>query len=290
MEPPSKQVGNSALTGKGALSGLFILVFIILTVSVLWQNMHPVYADDVDGGFVSGTPASPVYLPIVYRQPTPTAFPPTGASYSAIPVENYQPPERDDDQHADLNLYLRGYELTNAPLNLVDISGSADINAPNLSALFSPSRLPSFTAAYKIYDWNWASGERDGLLNKWPVTLIWMNASLGEIIYLPYRAPDIYQGQYQAMVLYATSDQITISYTRKGSVSEGYTVHIINIWVDPALLALYRANNSNGRHELPGLSNWQPIGRAKAGGIGVAIRDNGSFMDPRSRKDWWTGW
>ncbi|MCE5259098.1 MAG: hypothetical protein LLG44_08585 [Chloroflexi bacterium] len=289
MEPPAKQVGHSALTSKGALSGLFILVFIVLTISVLWQNMHPVYAGDADSGIASHTPSNPVYLPEVIRMPTPTAFPPTGASYSAIPVEYYQPPERDDDQHADLNLYMRGYELTNAPLNLVDISGSTDIDAPNLSALFNPRRLPNFTAAYKVYDWNWDQGARGALLSQWPVTLIWMEAALGEVIYLPYRSPYVY-GWYNAMVLYATNDQITISYTPKGSVSEGYTVHIVNIWVDPALIALYQACNSNGRHELPGLSNWQPIGRAKAGGIGVAIRDNGTFMDPRSRKDWWTGW
>jgi hypothetical protein len=29
------------------------------------------------------------------------------------------------------------------------------------------------------------------------------------------------------------------------------------------------------------------LGRATGAEVGVAIRDKGSFMDPRSLKDWW---
>ncbi|MHB9034169.1 MAG: hypothetical protein ACYC6L_14110, partial [Anaerolineae bacterium] len=243
-----------------------------------------------------------IYLSMMYKEvtptpsptPTKTAIPPTGVNYDAIPVDPYSAPDRIDSQHADWNLDLRGYALTNADLRLVDYNGHTDADPPRLANLFSPARLPVFTAAYKVYDWIWAPppdpGDRGSLLSVWPVTLLWMKASEGELIYLPYRTPDIYQGRYHALVLYATSNQITLAYTRDGTVANGYTVHIVNIWVDPALVALYQQCNRDGRHYLPGLANGQPIGRAKVGGIGVAVRDHGTFMDPRSRKDWWPGW
>jgi hypothetical protein len=37
------------------------------------------------------------------------------------------------------------------------------------------------------------------------------------------------------------------------------------------------------------LQSGQALGRAAGSTVGVAIRDNGMFMDPRSRKDWWRG-
>jgi hypothetical protein len=40
---------------------------------------------------------------------------------------------------------------------------------------------------------------------------------------------------------------------------------------------------------LPALFADQGIGRAITTELGVAIRDTGSFMDPRSREDWWRG-
>ncbi len=41
--------------------------------------------------------------------------------------------------------------------------------------------------------------------------------------------------------------------------------------------------------QLPALHNLQPFARAAGGQILVAVRDTGSFMDPRARKDWWRG-
>jgi len=38
---------------------------------------------------------------------------------------------------------------------------------------------------------------------------------------------------------------------------------------------------------LPALRNNQALGQALGFEIKVAIRDAGSFMDPRSQKDWW---
>ncbi len=59
--------------------------------------------------------------------------------------------------------------------------------------------------------------------------------------------------------------------------------------MEPNLLALYEASNSAGRAQLPALRPGQAFGRTRGEEIGVAIRDNGTFMDPRSRADWWRG-
>ena len=96
------------------------------------------------------------------------------------------------------------------------------------------------------------------------------------------------------MVLYAEERRITLNYTRDDTVANGYTVHLENICVDPNLLALYRAQtDGSGWHitgRLPALRNNQRLGTAFVGGVRVAIRDRGAFMDPRSGKDWWVGY
>jgi hypothetical protein len=96
------------------------------------------------------------------------------------------------------------------------------------------------------------------------------------------------------MVLYAEEQRITLNYTRRDTVANGYAVHLENICVDPNLLALYRAQvNAEGWRatgRLPALRNNQALGTALGSELKVAIRDRGAFMDPRSRKDWWQGY
>jgi hypothetical protein len=67
-------------------------------------------------------------------------------------------------------------------------------------------------------------------------------------------------------------------------------VHLEDIQVDAGLLALYQQENSAGRGRLPALRNGQRVGVASSNTFKVAIRDTGSFMEPRSRKDWWHGY
>jgi len=90
-------------------------------------------------------------------------------------------------------------------------------------------------------------------------------------------------------VLYVAPTRVTLKYTADDNVVEGYTLHVENVCVDPALLALYEASEAGGRSRLPALRPGQPFARALGSEIGIAIRDRGSFMDPRSRKDWWQG-
>ena len=57
----------------------------------------------------------------------------------------------------------------------------------------------------------------------------------------------------------------------------------------PILAVSSNASDNAGRGRMPALRAGQAFGHARGGEIGVAIRDWGTFLDPRSRKDWWQG-
>jgi hypothetical protein len=121
-----------------------------------------------------------------------------------------------------------------------------------------------------------------------PVTLAELATTPGEPLRVPDSGYSIGSG-YEALVLYAAPDRITLKYTRTDNVVHGYTLHLEGLCVDPTLLDLYRSWNAAGRGQLPALQSGQALGRAAGNTVGVAIRDSGAFMDPRSRKDWWRG-
>jgi hypothetical protein len=238
-----------------------------------------------------------VYLPLVQKAP---ACPSTsGASFERIPFEG-APTDHPDYLHGDLNLDLRGYSLTGASLGLVDY-GNPPEDSPQLAGLFQPNRGPDITSAYRVNSWEWdparCGGNPHGCpgtpLTTWDVTLMGLATTPGESVYIPERNASIYQGVYKALVLYAEERRITLAYTREDTVANGYAVHIENLCVDPNLLALYQAQtDAGGWHvtgHLPALRNDQALGTALGGQILVAVRDRGSFMDPRA-KDWWTGY
>lgn len=230
------------------------------------------------------------HLPIARTPPAPGCEPIPGVSYTAIPVLPGTGGPVSAEMHPDLNLALRSYrENPSAYRGLVDYGGNYDLNAPQLLALFADQRPPTFSHLYQVYQWD---GQWPGEYGVIPitdpeVTLAGLATQPSEIVYLPDRAPDIYQGRWIALVLYATPERITIKYTRDDNVVAGYTVHIEKICVEPRLVELYEQSVAGGRIHLPGLERGQAIGRAIGDELAVVIRDNGSFMDPRSRKDWW---
>jgi hypothetical protein len=224
------------------------------------------------------------FLPLTVGPP-PACAPIPGVAYETLVVGG-DPTDRPAEQHADLNLALRGYEGTEAYPGLVDYGGGGDPGAPQLYTLFADGRLPAFPAMYQVYDWDWSCNCRGDLLTDPEVTLAGMGVAAGEVLHLPDSGYEIGEG-YEALVLYATEERITLKYTREDNVVYGYTLHVENVCVEPRLLALYRAWNEAGRAELPALRGGQPFGRARGEEIGVAIRDSGSFMDPRSRGCWW---
>lgn len=231
-------------------------------------------------------PAPALHMPIVRN-----GMPFAPREVPAIPVSG-PPTDRPADRNADLNLALRGHRPTQAALRLQDVGGPTDDDAPQLSALFAPPRLPLFIGAHQVYDWDWGCGA-DGCagapLEDPSVTLLEVITGPNEYIYLPRRGAEILGGGYVAMVLYAEPTRLTIKYTREDSPVYGYTLHLEGFAVDPALVARYAECNAAGRDTLPGLRNGDLLGMA-TGSLKVAIRDTGRFMDPRMRKDWWKGY
>jgi hypothetical protein len=226
-----------------------------------------------------------VYLPLINKAESCQPIP--GESYGTLSI-NSPPTDRPAEEHADLNLALRSYELTDAFKGLVSYNGGDEPSTPQLPGLFADNRTGVFNTVYRVYDWNWGCNCRGELLTNWPVTLAGLEVTPGETIHVPGRDVTIGDG-YEVLVLYASTERITLKYTRDDNVISGYTLHVENVCVEPNLLTLYQASNSAGRGQLPALQAGQAFGRARSDEIGVAIRDNGTFMDPRSRNDWWRG-
>jgi len=226
-----------------------------------------------------------VYLPFIARAEVCQPIP--GESYGDFSADD-GPTNPPAEEHPDLNLALRGYELTNAYKGLVHYDGGSDPNAPQLPGLFADNRTATFSAVYRVYGWDWECNCRGSLITDWDVTLAGLAVTPGETIHVPDSGYSI-GGGYEVLVLYATPERITLKYTPDDHVKLGYTLHVENICVEPRLLALYQSLNDAGRGHLPALRAGQAFGRARGDEIGVVIRDNGAFMDPRSRKDWWQG-
>lgn len=208
------------------------------------------------------------------------APPPTSSnSYALIPIEGDRE-SRPAAEHGDLNLKLREPEPIEVELNLVEIPGSGiDPNAPQFSKVFEPN----FVRAYTIHDWDWGCNCKGKLLREDNLVLAGVKTTAGQPVFIPPTGRDIYDGKYYAVVLYADEDSLTFLYARAGSVVKGYTVHYLGFKTDPNLVKLFRESKGN---ELPGLSPDTPVGTATDELI-VAIRDNGKFLDARSKKDWW---
>ena len=269
--------------------GLSMVLLGIAVVMLSASLALPALAAPFDSPLGS-SPASPAalrpraYLPLVIRPIVSCAS--TGEVYGTL--EPIDPAAGNVAQHPDVNLAVRGYVPTVAALGPVDYAGDVDPNAPQLVTLFGDRRTPLFTAAYRVYQWDWNCNCRGGPIAKWDVTLLGLRTTPGEIIHLPAAGYDV-GGGYGALVLYAEPTRLTLKYTREDNVIAGYTLHLENICVDANLLALYRQLNAAGRSELPALWPGQPLGRAPGSEIDAAIRDSGAFLDPRSRKDWWQG-
>ena len=190
------------------------------------------------------------------------------------------------DQHPDYNLNIRGWESISGSLNLIPFSHPIDSASPQLSTMSESAT--QVTSLRQVYDWDWFTNSRGGLISRPSdapndfATLVGFAAN-GNIL-VPESGYDL--GGFEVLVLYATSDQILIKYTLEDSIVTGYAIHFLNINVNPELVAFYNQLNQAGRGELPALVAGEIVGQA-SGEVWVAIRDTGSFMDPRWINDWW---
>lgn len=238
--------------------------------------------------FAEGDANRRLYLPFV-----PGGRPP--ALSCDLPGSNYQslsiagpPLTVDPDRDPNLNLGYRGYAPVNAPRELVSYDGPApDSKAPQFPGLFADRRTPAFVNTYQRYRWNEECDCPLDTYSPWPVTVLGMGVTPGETIYTPDSGYDI-GGGFEYMVMYAGEMGITLHIGREDEFP-GYVIHIEDVCTDPDLLALYRQLHAAGRGELPALRGHQPFGVALGNEINIAVRDTGSFLDPRSRDDWWQG-
>jgi len=235
-----------------------------------------------------------VYLPTLFKSDPCRAS--TGETYGSLTVNDWEssPPA---ETHPDINLAVRGYTpTTDYFLGLIDLGSSWTETPTQLAGLFAPPRAPNILANYQVYGWDWGCNCRIGPISP-PgdpeVSLIELAATAGEPVRLPDRPggeETLIGDEYKALVLYAGDDRITLKYTRDDHVIWGYTLHVENVCVDSDLAALYTTLNAAGRHSLPALRPGQAFGRARSNRVGVVTRDVGTFMDPRSRNDWWRGY
>jgi hypothetical protein len=226
--------------------------------------------------------ATPAAVAAASQQEAAAEFVPPATSsntYSLIPIEGERE-SRPAEEHGDLNLKLRDPQPIEVDLSLQDLPGSGvDPNAPNFSKIFKPD----FVRAYTIHDWDWGCNCKGKLLQEDHLVLLGLKTTPGQPVFIPPKEGDIYGGNYYAVVLYASEDSLTFLYNRAGSVVKGYTVHYVGLHTDPNLVALFRESKGS---ELPGLTLDTPVGVAGDELI-IAIRDNGKFLDARSKRDWW---
>lgn len=272
----------------------------------------------IDGGFrcASGSPVWNEYrlwLPQVERSPhmsrptpIPTPFPtltppPTPTPVACAPVpdpgEPFRtlrivgaPSDRPHRAHPDLRLPIRGWVTVDEVRTLVDIDGPLDPKAPRLVGLLDGG-VPEpvrFSSTHRVYHWDWPAERRGPLILEEAVTLAGIPATTGQLLRVPASGYDIGEG-FEVLVLLAERDRLTLKYTREDDVVEGYTIHIEDACIDPRLVALFDALLATGSRDRPALRAGQTFGRVQGAEVLVSIRDAGTFMDPRSRKDWWPG-
>jgi hypothetical protein len=229
------------------------------------------------------TLSTPSPIPTASPGPAPDVCAAVGGTFASTPIDG-PPTDRPAEAHPDLNLAIRGFTPSDAPAALVDYGGETDGRAPKLASLLG--RLPHFSATYRVFHWDWPNNRRSGPITEWPVTLLGLATRPAEPLRVPDSSYGIGQG-FMVLVLYAADERVVLKYTRDDNVVRGYTIHLEGVCVDSALRALYEQRNREGRRVLPGLRAGQAFARARGTEVRIAIRDSGSFMDPRSRKDWW---
>ncbi len=188
----------------------------------------------------------------------------------------------------DINIELRHDFNATPTLGGVGLINTGDENNPLITDKKAPqlstiSTNPTITTIRQVGEYNASGPIPADNSNNWGVTLSGLT-NAGDIIKVPQSGYDIGEG-YQAVILYATPEQIAISYTNGGDgIVRGYTIHILHFAVNGNLVNLYQQNIGQGKViELP---CGYPLGTSTGSEL-VSIRDTGSFMDPRSQKDWW---
>lgn len=242
-------------------------------------------------------PTSPPPAPSATPRVNPTSPPSSncalsGNSYGSIKTVSDYTLGKPAAEHPEINLALRGYTMINETKSTVHYGGDTDPNAQKINSLFADGRRPTIINTYCVYAWDYSNNVRSVETEcgtppvKWPVTLIGLATTSGEKLVIPPSGWQIGGGN-TLMVLYVDNNRITFTNSTGDNWTDGYTMHVEDVCVDPGLVAEYNRDDAAGRRNLPALPTGAVFGYSKTGEVKVAIRDSGVFMDPRSDKDWW---
>lgn len=278
-----------------------LLTAVLLILSLFGTTQASVIEDDA-----ALTPRA--YLPLVATWGCPARSANEYTSGTARQVDD-DDPVRPAEDHADKNIELRGYTLTDPAVRGFVDYGCDDKTAqpPQFATLFNPARVPAMTAYYQVHNWEWAKspepGDRGDLITNPPVTALGLQTTPGEVISVPESGYSISEDpEMEVLIVFADQDTVALKYTREdgwGTPADpfrGYLLHVDNICTDPNLLALYnqlddpdgpRYDYPNPDYPLPNLPAGDPIGVARGSRVVVAIVDTGAFQDPRSLEEWW---
>jgi hypothetical protein len=221
----------------------------------------------------------------------PSCPPLSGAHYDWVGVTT-APSPTPSEVHPDINLLLRTWRPASGQTKgLVTISHPVDpVGPPHLDTLFSTPRIPAFPNVYQAQSWDWGCHCFTGYISDPPVTIVGMETTEGEILQVPKSGYTIDPPDFAAMVLWAAPNTLTLKYDTGDNIGvpNGYAIMMAGVCVDPQLVTSYRdAVSSTGRTKLPGLHRGQAFAYAAGAEIQVAVRDSGSWMDPRWCNDWW---
>lgn len=213
---------------------------------------------------------------------------------SCSSTENYDswglnPPDLGAESNPEIVLAMRGWGETTGEMDLVTYGyppgEPPDGKAPQLSTIVKNG--VSFSRLYKVHKYNYDTHQASPSYEDYsPVSLLGLSASNGQGVYTPQSGYVLTKDGHTAMLIYATNSTVTLNWIGDDNAIVGYSMHIDGFCVDPSLVALYRQLHSEGRHKMPVLRPGQRIGTAN-GEVRVAVRDSGSWMDPRSKLDWW---
>jgi hypothetical protein len=234
-----------------------------------------------------------IHLPLLSYQPVPGYRCPTSSTSQWDAMQPRQSLIAGAAQSPDLNMNVRGWYAVNEFLGFVRYpyppEWPPDQSYPLHLSAVAGSDVRSFTATYQINDWDWlgCNCAVPRPRSPYPVTMLGLRTTPGQPLYIARRGLPVDPKGLIAMVMYADAGQLALKYTWEDRIDTGYLVHLLNLCVDPNLVALYEQLDSAGRHWLPGVYNDSVVATALDGEVRVIVRDSGSFLDPRSWQDWW---
>lgn len=185
-------------------------------------------------------------------------------------------------QNPEYNIGLYEKEKVAADLQLFNQAHPTDPRAPQLTGLIYNTPYPQIVGAYKLNPIK----NFDSPSSWEPVNGIGLGTNPGQIIQLPTSGYDIGNG-YQAIIIYADSNNLGIKYTAEDNIVNGYTLYLEGVNVNPQLVSLYNQANLAGRKNLPAIDAQSVLGTASGSEVIAYMRDTGAFMNPFWFNDWW---